>query len=324
MKRDLILIAVVHIILAGCKPSMNREAEKKVVNFGKEVTVNRTGELYTVAPAKIFQVLPFRGNIPAIDKPRFVTPEKAEKFLKPDDEIIGINFNGIRRAYSIKVLRWHQIVNDDFGGVPLLVAYDPISDMGVAYERTVLEKTVEFEVSDKVYNSNPLYRDRETKTYWSQFGGEAILGRLAGQKLEEVQTIRVPWCDWRREFPNAEVLSLDTGVRRNYDWNVYEKYYKSEHILFEVENEDGRLKNKERVYGLRIGSGAKAYKASLFNKGAELTDKIGGVEISIFVNENGLINAKNNESGDDLLIRRMFWFAWAAFNPATEIYGNGN
>ena len=299
---------------------MNAEDEKTVINFDKEVRVNKQGDLYTVPKRKIAQVLALRGNIPALTDPKFVSKEEGETFLKGDDVVIGLNRGGVIKAYPVKIMRWHQLVNEKIGDELTLVTYDPISDMAAGYIRKVLNETVTFRVSDKAYNSNPLMEDKETKTKWSQFMGEAIFGRLAGQALEEFPLIMVSWEGWKRAFPGTKVLSIDTGHKREYDNNVYETYYKADYLLFEVENLDKRYNNKKHVYGVKTAGGQKAYPADLMTKSFRIEDEIGGIKVKVSVDENGIFSATLAEDGTPLPVRRPLWFAWAAFYPKTAFY----
>ena len=63
----------------------------------------------------IMTVLPFDA-IPAIITPRFIEAHKAK--LEVDSPIIGVSLNGDSRAYSIRLLNGHEIVNDRVGGIP--------------------------------------------------------------------------------------------------------------------------------------------------------------------------------------------------------------
>jgi hypothetical protein len=58
---------------------------------------------------------PPKDGIPAILKPQFIRPKEAE-FLKPDDRVIGVEAGGEARAYPIKILNWHEVVNDTSTG----------------------------------------------------------------------------------------------------------------------------------------------------------------------------------------------------------------
>jgi hypothetical protein len=52
-------------------------------------------------------------QIPSIDKPIFVSADKAK--IKDDAPVIGVALNGEAHAYSMYLLDAHEIVNDKFG-----------------------------------------------------------------------------------------------------------------------------------------------------------------------------------------------------------------
>lgn len=61
--------------------------------------------------------------IPAIDDPVFLSTEEAGDEYAPDELVIGVEFNGDARAYSINYLSRHEIVNDTVGGIKLSVTW---------------------------------------------------------------------------------------------------------------------------------------------------------------------------------------------------------
>ena len=65
---------------------------------------------------------PPKDGIPAILSPRFVPPDKAD-FLDDDDIVIGVTVGGEARAYPIKILNWHEVVNDTVNGVPIAATF---------------------------------------------------------------------------------------------------------------------------------------------------------------------------------------------------------
>jgi len=317
--KNFALLLILSLLVTACTPSLDKTEEKTVKNFGKDVTVNKTGMFYTVSPEKISPVLPFRGNIPPIVAPEYIKAEQAS-FLKDEDEIIGFIRGGVTKAYPVKIMRWHAVVSEEISGEAIMITYDPLSRLGLAYKRTVLEKAITFKASDKVYNANPLLTDKETKSLWSQYTGKCIVGRLAGQELEAIPVLVASWGDWKKSHPETEVLSLQTGYKREYEKNLYADFYANEFVPFEVDHEDKRIKNKEEVYGVAIGQAAKAYPVSSLKKGSDLSDVIGGVKITLSADTNGIVSAKN-EKGEAFVVRKAFWFSWAAFHPETEIYG---
>ena len=75
---------------------------------------NMDYELVTLLP---------RDAIPAIDDPQFLTAAEADDFYDPDELVIGVDFDGDARAYSIPLLSNHEIVNDVVGGVKIAVTW---------------------------------------------------------------------------------------------------------------------------------------------------------------------------------------------------------
>ena len=64
-----------------------------------------------------------RDAIPAIDNPRFLTVEEANQQYDDDELVIGVEFGGEARAYSVPLLSSHEIVNDSVGGVKFAVTW---------------------------------------------------------------------------------------------------------------------------------------------------------------------------------------------------------
>jgi len=71
---------------------------------------------------KIVTLLP-RDGIPAIDHPEFISAEEADNEYEPSELIIGVNYDGDARAYSIPLLSKHEIVNDTVGGRKISVTW---------------------------------------------------------------------------------------------------------------------------------------------------------------------------------------------------------
>jgi hypothetical protein len=71
---------------------------------------------------EIITLLP-RDAIPAIDEPQFLTVAEADAVYDPDEFVIGVEFNGEARAYSVPLLSNHEIVNDTVGGVKIAVTW---------------------------------------------------------------------------------------------------------------------------------------------------------------------------------------------------------
>jgi uncharacterized protein DUF3179 len=66
---------------------------------------------------------PPKDGIPALDAPKFVPPPKAKDFLSDSDRVLGVAIAGTAKAYPIRILNWHEIVNDEINGHPITVTW---------------------------------------------------------------------------------------------------------------------------------------------------------------------------------------------------------
>jgi thiol-disulfide isomerase/thioredoxin len=318
------------------------------------------GVKHTVPLDKILSGGPPKDGIPSIDNPKFISVEEAEAFLNDEDLVLGIEVNGEAKAYPRKILVWHEIVNDFVGEKPVAVTYCPLCFTGAAFERIISGDIVEFGVSGKLYNSDLVMYDRKTDSYWSQITGESIVGELAGSKLERLPLDTLEWKDWKNLHPNTKVLSTDTGFSRNYGSDPYTGYYSQDSIIFPVDNLDRRLHLKTIVYGIVIDGAAKAYPEEEVEEIGLINDVIGNIPVLVIYDqdsnvvrafertfENSTLEFKIEEGelielssetkwsfrgeglseiyeGSDLkeiIAPPHFWFAWAAFYPDTELFG---
>ncbi|GIU99144.1 MAG: hypothetical protein KatS3mg014_0760 [Actinomycetota bacterium] len=148
-------------------------------------------------------------QIPAIDEPRTVSVRAT--VLPPTEPVLSVEIGGASRAYPIRYLLFHEIVNDELGGVPLAVTYCPLCNTGIVFERPVVHgRTLTFGVSGLLLHSNLVMVDRETGSLWSQALGEAIGGELEGARLELVPAAIVSWSDWSSAHPDGTVLGTPT------------------------------------------------------------------------------------------------------------------
>ncbi len=87
------------------------------------------------------------------------------------------------------------------------------------YRRTVAGKVLDFGTTGFLRFSNLIMYDRQTESWWQEFGGEAIVGDMVGTKLEQLYLSIVSWGEFKAAFPEGKVLSRETGHNRNYGSN---------------------------------------------------------------------------------------------------------
>ncbi len=224
-------------------------------------------------------------GIPAIDSPSFEAAEDAASWLAPQEPVVALRVSDDSRAYPIRILMWHEIVNDVVGGEPVSVTYCPLCDSATVYSRKVGDLVLDFGTSGRLYKSNLVMYDRQTKSLWPQLEGRAVAGRLSGRKLEIVPSVMLSFREWREANPTGRVLSRSTGFSRPYGRNPYAGYDEigSEPFLYRGPT-DTRLPAVERVIGLEWNGEAKAYPFSgLRGEGrTAVHDVVGGLEVVVF------------------------------------------
>jgi hypothetical protein len=173
-------------------------------------------------------------------------------WLRPNEPVLAVEVNGEARAYPVQILIWHEIVNDTVGDVPLAITYCPLCNTAIGYDRRVAGRVLDFGTSGKLYNSDLVAYDRQTRSLWIQFLGESVVGFLAGSQLRAYPVSTVSWGDWRRDHPAEWVLSRDTGYVRDYGTNPYPGYddIHASPFLFSG-TVDGRLAAMARIVGIR-------------------------------------------------------------------------
>lgn len=250
---------------------------------------------------------PPKDGIPSIDNPRFVTAEDWDGFLANydgDGFVIGVEVNGVRRAYPFQVLVWHEIVNDTIDGVPLLVTYCPLCGTGIVFSPLIDGAPVEFGVSGLLYNSDLLMYDRLTDSYWSQITGTAVVGTLTGTRLDFYPSAIMTWDEWRAAYPDSEVLSRETGYDRNYDRDPYGGYYTHSSLMFDVSAIDERLHTKTRVTGVELDAVTfGAYPDVAVAEHGPVNDTVGDVPLLVFADPtsgNNVVAFKRTVNGQVL------------------------
>lgn len=271
-----------------------------------------------------------KDGIPAITQPAFgsdwggLAIEVRNEFgveyisrprLDPDDRVIGVVRGGAARAYPLKLLNWHEIVNDTFDG-PLLVTYCPLCGSAVTAVRTVDGEETVFGVSGYLFRNDLVMYDEVTESHWSQILATAINGPETGATLDLVPSTLSTWGAWRDDHPDTRVLRpppesntiRGREVRRDYDRNPYAGYEVSGRIGLGGEYEDDRLHPKAEVIGIRHGGVARAYPLEAVKRAGVINDDVGGLPVIVTV-----------AAGDSLVaFQRSVNGTVLTFDPATD------
>ncbi|MBI4390033.1 MAG: DUF3179 domain-containing protein [Nitrospinae bacterium] len=265
---------------------------------------------------------PPKDGIPALTNPAFVSPEAAEReFLGKTDRVLGLVVNGQAKAYPVKILNWHEIVNDTVGGKPVVVTFCPLCGTGMVFDGEIDRRKFTFGVSGLLYQSDLLMYDRQTESLWSQIMGQAVTGPMSGVKLKLLPSSQTTWPEWKKRNPGSLVLSVQTGHRRDYFRDPYENYEQNRDLMFHVRAQNPAYHPKEKVIGVEIAGSAKAYPFSELAKvKTPVKDEVQGTQITIYFDASSQTATIRDKDGKELPSVVGFWFAWTAFHPGTGIF----
>ena len=164
---------------------------------------------YVVDPKVVGPGLP-RDSIPPIYEPKFESISEADTWLDDEDLAGVMSIGDHTKIYPYPVLFWHEVVNDSIGGTPVLVTYCPLCATVIAFDRRVGGEELVFGVSGKLRHENLIMWDHQTESWWQQLTGEALVGDLAGEKLDFLPLRTLPWGEVLKNIDDAPVLSRES------------------------------------------------------------------------------------------------------------------
>ncbi len=206
----------------------------------------------TIDLAEVISGGPPKDGIPALSDPTFI-PAATETRLELREPVLTYAPDGLpARAYPIRYLMWHEIVNDTVAGQPIAVTFCPLCNTGMIFDRRLGGQTLSFGVSGLLRDSNMIMYDRETESWWQQALGEGIVGRHAGDRLTQQIAWMESWEAFRAAHPDGLVMD-EPDWRRAYGQNPYVSYDSSiRPFLYGGENPPHGIDPLARV--LRVGN----------------------------------------------------------------------
>ncbi|UCF68358.1 MAG: DUF3179 domain-containing protein [Acidobacteriota bacterium] len=281
-----------------------------------------------------------RDGLPTLDDPAVMTAGEVDRFneqvrgkyLVGEDRVIGVVIDRDVRAYPLRVLNWHEIVNDRLGDEPIAVSYSPLSDSAVVFSRRVDEQELSFGISGLLFNSHTLLYDRREsaaqQSLWSQLLARAVAGPAVhgGKSLEVLPAVVVRWDAWRARHPETTVLAPDRVRLKRYSRSPYSSYRGSDLLRFPVRplppDESQPLKRPVLV----VEAGGEQAVLSLHEIG-RLADSngvwrtvLGGVPLRFAYRKRPPTAFVDAEDGTPVSVIPTFWFAWYASHPDSTLW----
>ncbi len=166
---------------------------------------------------------PRRDGIPPIDRPAFKRASEIRD-IAAREPVIVYPLEANARAYPLRVLTWHEIVNDTVDGISVAVTYCPLCNAALVFDRRVAGRVLDFGTSGLLRHSDLVMWDRQTESWWQQFTGEAIVGAYAGTALKMLPSRIMAFGDFAKKWPDNPVLVPENPSLRPYGRNPYVAY----------------------------------------------------------------------------------------------------
>jgi hypothetical protein len=282
-----------------------------------------------------------RDGLKALDRPGMLTPAEVEhanetehgKLLVPDDLVVGVSLDGEVRAYPMRLLRWHEVVNDVVGGRAVAVTSCPLAGSVAVWDRRCGERTLELAVSGMLLDSTALLYDRhgngEPASLWHQLSGEAVTGPAVGSRLSPLPAELATWGEWRDAHPDTSVMAPDPASNPLYRRDPYHAYRGSDVLRFPVDPlpPTGPLALKDRVAVVTVNGIDTAFALSDLALAVGSQRGVWAAALQgevMMVRFDAITGAMAVTPHDPAMpappVRYAYWFAWYALHPGTATY----
>ncbi len=268
---------------------------------------------------------PPKDGIPALSGVGFI-PVAQETRIDGREPVIALEMEGERpRAYPIRYLVWHEIVNDEVGGVPVIVTFCPLCNSALVFDRRVDGRVLSFGVTGKLRNSDMVMFDRQTESWWQQAIGQGVVGAYTGAQLKQIPSWLESWAEFTARNPDGLVMD-EPDYSRDYGRNPYVRYDSAQRpFLFDGEMPPHGIPALMRV--VRVGN--RAWPLSRLREAGEIREA--GLVISWNAGQASALDVARisdardvgtvrvrDAAGRDINHDVMFAFAFNAFYPEGE------
>jgi hypothetical protein len=271
----------------------------------------------------IVQMTP-EGRLKSLDSPELVPLRQHSDPPFRNEKILGVPMAEPARMYPIGLLDDYEVVNDEAGGVPYVVARCALTDLSTLLDRRVAGRTLTFENSGALWRDMLVLRDRETGTYWTPATGRALSGPLAGETLAVLPATVTTAEVWREAYPST--VCLETGDLTAVPLRL--RLYASspwEGVSGE-KTSDRRFKPKETVFFVAGRDGAVAFTAAQIREKKTVEVSLEGRTLTI--EWDGALRAprarRQAAAGrQEIPVVPIYWFALLEQFPTVKTPGSG-
>lgn len=175
-----------------------------------------------------------REKFPALIEPEFISIADADTMFEAEDRFLLLKKGNTTKAYSVRDLTRHEVVNDMADGEPVMAVYCILADLGAIYHREIDGDTFTFALTGYTYFDHDVWDgmdgfvlwDRETESMWWPLTGESVSGSLKGtpmKVMDEQYWSQTTWSDITTNYPDARVLKSGQDFEPPESWEKYQK-----------------------------------------------------------------------------------------------------
>lgn len=146
-----------------------------------------------------------RDSIPAIQMPKFQSADTLSN-LGSMEPLLRVDLGGDVRGYPLRILLWHELVNDIIEDVPVLISYSPLTGSAVVFEREIEGQIRIFRNTGLLRHYGSVIYDVANENWWQQFSGKALVGKAVGKRLKQIASRVVSFEEFKMSDPKAQVL----------------------------------------------------------------------------------------------------------------------
>lgn len=269
---------------------------------------------------------PPRDQIPVLTDPE-VVPVREADFLANEDQVLGIALAGEARAYPIRILNWHEIINDSIGNEHFSLFFCPLCGTGLAFQVSQPDDSrTLFGFSGLRYGEETLLYDQETESLWSQLLLSSIAGKRKGEELSPLPVIQTTWERWKKQYPGSEVLSLETGYQRDYSRNPFRKGRAGLKAPSHPMKKYGQYEAKDWVMGIVLNETARAYPFPELQKRktkkGSLIETVGNTRVKITYDLKAREMKAELAGVKEQNTLQTYWYLWNSFYPDSSVYAD--
>jgi len=204
----------------------------------------------------------------------------ADSTIPLSEQIMGVDWNGVQKAYPVNMIFYHHQLSDTLGEHPICVTYCGMCRSGRVFDGLVDGEALHLSLVGAV-TFNAILEDSKTQTWWRQETGEAVKGKLKGRILKDILMQQMSLENWLAMHPNSQILQFDPKYQEKYDFfRSLMNYEASFPAWF-------RQETPPLVIGLQIDEHSRAYDWASLQKARMVMDAIGDKYLLLLSSKDG-------------------------------------